>query len=59
MRPGGTVTAEGLATLLLLLTQLLINCVTLSTCLYLLGPPRFFNCKMKKLGFMLFKILSL
>lgn len=33
--------AEGLTTLLLLLTQLLISCVTLSACLYLLGPPGF------------------
>ena len=50
--------AECLPTLLLLLTQLLINCMTLSACLYLLRPPRFFNCKMRKLGFLLFKILS-
>lgn len=49
--------AEGLMTLLLLLTQLLISCVTLSTCLCLLRLPRFFNCKMRQLGF-LFKILS-
>lgn len=46
--------AEGLMTLLLLFTQLLISCVTLSTCLYLLGPSRFFTCQMKKLAFVLF-----
>lgn len=27
--------------------------VTLSTCLYLMVPPSFFNCKMRELGFML------
>lgn len=40
------------------LDTLLISWVTLNTCFYLLGPPRFFSCKMKKLGFMLFKISS-
>lgn len=47
--------AECLPTLLLLLTQLLINCMTLRACLYLLRPPGIFNCKMRKLGFMLLR----